>query len=58
MAIKHRGNKDTMGIAYGAGVATVLHLTQRSVGELPLCNASNTSNCWLPKTNSIAKPDR
>lgn len=46
-----------MGIAYSAEVATILHLTQRSVGELPLCNVSNTSNYWLPETNSIAKPD-
>lgn len=58
MAMKRRGNKDTMGIAYSAEVATILHLTQRSVGELPLCNVSNTSNYWLPMTNSIAKPDQ
>lgn len=58
MAIQRRGNKDTMGIAYSAEVATVLHLTQRSVGELPLCNVSNTSNYLLPKTNSIAKAGR
>lgn len=58
MAIKRTGNKDTMGIAHSAEVAMILHLIQRSVGELPLCNAWNTSNYWLPKTNSIAKPDR
>lgn len=56
--MRRRGNKDTMGIAYSAEVATILHLTQRSVGELPLCNVSNTSNYWLPTTNSIAKPDQ